>query len=81
MQSSSKTEVTISTDLLAALEAIPDKRAEAAKEFTPEMDAAILQFYASKPKKPLAKALGIGTERLKERYTLLTGGNDARDGN
>jgi hypothetical protein len=71
----------INADLLKTLEAIPDKKTGMPKEFTPEMDEAIRRFYRSKPKKPLARALGISTERLKERYVELTGGTDEGNDN
>lgn len=79
MQSSHRDSVEISAELLAQLEAIPDKRqGMAGCPITPEMDEAILKFYASKPKKQLAKVLGMGQERLKERYLQLTGGDNGR---
>lgn len=74
MQSTHEQYAEISAELAAKLDAIPDKKAGLVVEFTPEMDAAILRYFQRKPKKALAKALGIGQERLKARYLELTEG-------
>lgn len=77
MQSSHRDEVEISSELLARIAAIPDKRpGNIGAVITHEIDEAILQFYENKPKRALAKELGIGRERMKERYLELTGGKD-----
>lgn len=69
MQSSDKTRVEISEELLKQLEQVADvpKRVQ----FSPEIDAAILKYYDKKQKEELAKVLGLSRDAMRKRYKDL----------
>lgn len=70
MQSNKVEAVEISQELLDLVEAVPDV-APKSVPLSPEADAVILKYYHKKNKRQLAKVLGIGRDRLRERYQEL----------
>lgn len=71
-QSNRVTTVKIPADLLKVISEVPDSRS--AVDWSPELDAAILEYYPVKHKAKLARALGMSEDRLRTRYRELTEG-------
>lgn len=78
LQSHSVTKVTISDEMRKLLDQVKDSAYNPAR-FTPEIDAAILEYWPSKNKEGLAKALGFGAGQLRKRYKELTGDTPESD--
>ena len=72
-ESSKVTTVTISDEMRALLDQVKDSMFNE-KRFTPEIDAAIIEYWPVKNKEGLAKALGFGVGQIRKRYKELTDG-------
>ena len=72
-ESSRVTRVTIPEEMRRKLDALADTKMNAAP-YSPEVDAAILEYWPIKRKEDLAKALGYGLTQVRKRYKELTDG-------
>lgn len=69
------TEIQISPDLLARIEAVPDTRmGNAPATWTPEQDAALLKYWEGKNKRMLSRVIGWSEKCCRDRYRELIGG-------
>lgn len=69
--------VEIPGDLLARIEALPDRVGHLrGRAWTPEEDAALLKYWPIKTQADLARALGVSIGTARDRYKLLTRGGD-----
>lgn len=70
--SHSSVRVPVSADLMAQMEALPDKHYGGnRREWTAEMDAALLRYWDVKPQRLVAKALGVSEGTARSRVQEL----------
>lgn len=74
MQSSPEvTEVTIPADVLKQLDDLPDKRnGYEPIAFEPWQDKVLLEYWSRKTQEDVAKIVGFGVKKCKQRYRELT---------
>ena len=74
-ESADVTRVDMPADLLAAINALPDRKPTTAKGYpwTPEQDEALLAGWGKKPMPLVAKVIGVGIKTARKRYRELTG--------
>jgi DNA-binding transcriptional regulator LsrR (DeoR family) len=70
--------VGIPRDLIAELEAIPDKHRGSKHEWTAEKDAALLKYWDLKPQRLVSKALGVSENTARNRVQELREAKNAR---
>jgi DNA-directed RNA polymerase specialized sigma24 family protein len=66
--------ITISDEIRALLDALPDKNERAGFPFTQEHDAILLNYWQTKSQKEIARIIGCSETSARRRYRLLTGG-------
>lgn len=72
-------EVEIDPDVIARLEALPDKQVGAIRrQWTPAEDAIILRYYPVKRAEDLGEVLKSSDKTIRRRYRMLTRQTDAR---
>lgn len=73
------TEIEISADILAKLDALPDKHggAQVAK-FTEQQDAILLKYWTAKVQADVAKLIGWSKNVCARRFKELTGGENVQ---
>lgn len=65
--------VEIPANLLAELEALPDKRnGYGPVAFKPWQDKVLLEYWGRKTQEDVAKVIGFGVKKCKQRYRELT---------
>lgn len=69
-------EVKISKKMLEQIESLRDSERTPPRQFTPEQDAIILQFYEKKNKKDLSRLLGCCEGTMRKRYLDLKNGRN-----
>ena len=66
--------VPVDPEKLAMLEALPYKRPR--NEWTPEQDAILIRYWATREHLAVARIIGINPETCRKRYRELTEGKE-----
>jgi hypothetical protein len=66
--------LSIPEDMLAAIEALPDKNTRDGFPFTEAHDAILLNYWNVKPQNQLCRIIGCSENTARRRYNLLTRG-------